>query len=226
MSAKCMSSHGIDAFTVMKNSLAVDEILCSYEREYKPQIPAQPKLTPSTGLSLPHWFVEESLQEYTRWKSGKWLRTATRGSGQYKMSSYGLDVDLDTSPLACAAACASLGLPVALLCGDRVDVKRSSGRILELQEEAVVLGAYQGRLFYRLVSQKSEGGSLMEGGGRAWFWDESEAVEGGLQLIGEGRGRSVVLPKLNRFNPVCGGLKVVYASGAVGKLQTRCLFLF
>eukprot|EP00985_Skeletonema_marinoi_P004924 scaffold2134_cov178-Skeletonema_marinoi.AAC.2 len=226
MSAKCMSSHGIDAFTVMKNSLAVDEILCSYEREYKPQIPVQPKLTPSTGLSLPHWFVEESLQEYTRWKSGKWLRTATRGSGQYKMSSYGLDVDLDTSPLACAAACASLGLPVALLCGDRVDVKRSSGRILELQEEAVVLGAYQGRLFYRLVSQKSEGGSLMEGGGRAWFWDESEAVEGGLQLIGEGRGRSVVLPKLNRFNPVCGGLKVVYASGAVGKLQTRCLFLF
>ncbi|KAK1745265.1 HECT domain-containing protein [Skeletonema marinoi] len=219
MSAKCMSSHGIDAFTVMKNSLAVDEILCSYERVYKPQIPVQPKLTPSTGLSLPHWFVEESLQEYTRWKSGKWLRTATRGSGQYKMSSYGLDVDLDTSPLACAAACASLGLPVALLCGDRVDVKRSSGRILELQEEAVVLGAYQGRLFYRLVSQKSEGGSLMEGGGRAWFWDESEAVEGGLHLIGEGRGRSVVLPKLNRFNPVCGGLKVVYASGAVDTMD-------
>ena len=60
----------------------------------------------------------------------------------------------------------------------------------------------------------------MEGGGRAWFWDESEAVEGGLQLIGEGRGRSVSLPKMNRFNPVCGGLKVVYAGGAVGKMQT------
>ena len=86
-----------------------------------------------------------------------------------------------------------------------------------------MLGAYQGRLFYRLVSQKSEGGSLMEGGGRAWFWDESETVEGGLQLIGEGRGRSVVLPKLNRFNPVCGGLKVVYNGGAVGKLQTYLL---
>ena len=225
-SGKCMTSHGIDAFTVMKNSLAVDEILCAYEKDYTPRIPAQLKVPPSTGLSMPPWFVEESLQEYNRWRSGRWLRTATRGSGQYRLSSYGLDVDLDTSPLACAAACASLGLPVALLCGDRVDVKRSSGRILELQEEAVVLGAYQGRLFYRLVSQKSEGGSLMEGGGRAWFWDESEAVEGGLQLIGEGRGRSVVLPKLNRFNPVCGGLKVVYNGGAVGKLQKYCLETF
>lgn len=223
LSGKFMTSHGIDALTVMKNSLAVDEILCAYEKEYMPRIPAQLKVPPSIGLSMPPWFVKESLQEYNRWRSGRWLRTATRGSGQYRLSSYGLDVDLDTSPFACAAACASLGLPVALLCGDRVDVKRSSGRILELQEEAVVLGAYQGRLFYRLVSQKSEGGSLMEGGGRAWFWDESETVEGGLQLIGEGRGRSVVLPKLNRFNPVCGGLKVVYNGGAVGKLQTYLL---
>jgi hypothetical protein len=216
-----MTSHGVDGFTVMNNSLAVDEILCAYEGE-KPQVLNRPSPTPSAGPSLPQWFVEESLQEYNRWKSGRWLRTATRGSGQYRLSSCGLDVDVDTSPLACAAACASLGLPVALLCGDRVDIKRSAGRILELQEEAVVLGAYQGRLFYRLVSQKSEGGSLMEGGGRAWFWDESEGVEGGLQLIGEGLGRSVVLPKLNRFNPVCGGLKVVYAGGAVGKkLQAR-----
>ena len=121
------------------------------------------------------------------------------------------------SPLSCAAACASIGLPIALLPGDRVDVKRSAGRILELQEEAVVLGTYQGRLFYRLVSQKSEGGSLTEGGGRAWFWDESEAVDGGLQLIGDGLGHNVPLPKLNRFKPKCGGLKVVYGGGAVGK---------
>ena len=98
-------------------------------------------------------------------------------------------------------------------------MKRCGGRILELQEEAVVLGTYQGRLFYRLVSQKSEGGSLMEGGGRSWFWDESEAVDGGLQLIGEGSGHSVNLPKLNRFNPLHGGLKVVYVGGAVGELS-------
>lgn len=99
-------------------------------------------------------------------------------------------------------------------------MKRSAGRILELQEEAVVLGAYQGNLFYRIVSQKSEGGSLTEGGGRSWFWDESEAVEGGLELIGEGLGRSVSLPKLRHFIPRCGGLRVVYPKGAVGEIQT------
>ena len=59
----------------------------------------------------------------------------------------------------------------------------------------------------------------MEGGGRAWFWDESEAVDGGLHLIGEGLGRSIKLPKLNRFNPPNGGLKVVYGGGAVGELK-------
>lgn len=154
-------------------------------------------------------------QPDTRWKSGRWLRTDTRGSGPCKLSNYGLDVDLDTSPFACAAACASIGLPVAYLPGDKIDVKRSAGRILELQEEAVILGAYQGRLYYRLVSQKSEGGSLMEGGGRAWFWDECEAVDGGLQLIGDGLGHGVELPKLNRFNPPHGGLEVVYQGGAV-----------
>ena len=58
----------------------------------------------------------------------------------------------------------------------------------------------------------------MEGGGRCWFWDESEAVDGGLQLIGNGLGHSVALPKLERFNPRCGGLKVVYKGGAVGEL--------
>lgn len=126
---------------------------------------------------------------------------------------------MDISPLSCAAASASLGLSTALLHGDRVDVKRSAGRILELHEEAVVLGSYQGRLFYRIVSQKSEGGSLTEGGGRAWFWDESEAVEGGLKLIGEDSGRSVLLPKLSRFRPRCGGLKVVYPGGAVGEIS-------
>lgn len=125
---------------------------------------------------------------------------------------------MDTSPFECAAACASLGLPIAFLPGDKVDVKRCGGRVLELQEEAVVLGTYQGRLFYRLISQKSEGGSLMEGGGRSWFWDESEAVDGGLQLIGEGLGLSITLPKLNRFNPTHSGLKVVYEGGAVGAL--------
>jgi hypothetical protein len=88
--------------------------------------------------------------------------------------------------------------------------------MLELAEEAVVLGAHQGRLFYRIVSQKSEGGSLTEGGGRAWFWDESEVVDNGIVLIGEGKGMGIPLPILDRFKCLsAGGLKIVYEGGAV-----------
>lgn len=210
ISAKWMTSHGVDGATIVRNNLAVDEILCAYER---PQLHITSEISPS--FSLPQWFVKESFHEYSRWRTGRWFKSSTRGSGPCKLSSYGLDVYLDTSPFACAAACASLGLSIAFLPGDKVDVKRCGGRVLELQEEAVVLGTYQGRLFYRLISQKSEGGSLMEGGGRSWFWDESEAVDGGLQLIGEGLGLSIALPKLNRFNPTHSGLKVVYEGGAV-----------
>jgi hypothetical protein len=103
-----------------------------------------------------------------------------------------------------------------LLPGDRVAVKRSAGRQLELAEEALVLGAFQGRLFYRLVSQKSEGGSLTEGGGRAWFWDESEVVDDSLQLVGAGRGLGIALPLIDRFRCLStGGLRIVYQGGAV-----------
>lgn len=213
MSSKWTTSHGVHGLNVMQNVLSVDEIFCAYNDEAPSAVTSPNKSL--TDVVFPQWFVKESFVEYKKWQSGRWIRSSTRGSGPYRLSSTGLDIDLDTTPLVCAAACASIGLPIALLPGDRIDVKRSAGRLLELQEEAVVLGAHQGRLWYRLVSQKSEGGSLMEGGGRAWFWDESEAVEGGLLLIGEGKGRAVELPMISRFKPTC-GLKIVYVSGAVG----------
>lgn len=220
MSSKWMSSHGIEGVTALRNAIAVDEILCAYEGSSNsnlvPYVNAQEekKEEKPVSLTLPKWFVEESYLEYQRWKSGRWLRSVTRGSGPYTLASFGLDCDLDTSPISCASACAAIGIPIALLSGDKVAIKRSAGRLLELQEEAVILGAHQGRLFYRISSQKSEGGSLMEGGGRAWFWDESEAVHGGLQLIGEGLGLSVELPKLAKFRSP-GSLQVVFTGGAV-----------
>jgi len=211
LSGKWMSGVGVDGVNSLKNALSVDEVLCMYQDETISKDTAG-----SVGVQIPPWFVEESYQEYERWKSGKWLRSVSRGSGPYPLASFGLDVDVDTSSLACASACASLGLRKALLSGDRLLVKRSAGRMLELPEEAVVLGACQGRLFYRIVLQKSEGGSLTEGGGRAWFWDESEVVDGGLTLIGEGLGLDVELPLLERFKCMApGGLRIVYNGGAV-----------
>jgi len=166
-------------------------------------------------LGVPRWFVNEAFAEYKHWNSNLWRRTTTRGSGPFPLTTFGLDIDLDSSSLACASASALLGLNRALLSGDRVRLKRSAGRILELAEEAVVLGSYQGRLYYKIVSQKSEGGSLTEGGGRAWFWDESEVVDG-LELINDSKGKNVVLPSMNRFRCTSsGGFKVVYEGGAV-----------
>lgn len=228
ISSKWMSSYGIDGVTVLKNVLAVDEILCRYDDSRRNNVTSKPHKSireaeqsmtspESSGANiLPKWFIEEAYAEYERWCDGRWYRSRTRGSGPHQLATFGLDVDLDTSPLACASACAALGSKCALLSGDRVVVKRSAGRMLELAEEAVVLGAYQGRLFYRIVAQKNEGGSLTEGGGRAWFWDESEVVENGLQLIGIGKGLGVPLPLLDRFRcTATGGLKIVYEGGAV-----------
>jgi hypothetical protein len=187
----------VDGVTVLNNVLAVDEILFRY---------ADPEDSFASKNFFPRWFVEEAFSEYKRWHSGRYRRAAHRGK---------TDLDLDSSSLACAAASAALGLREAYLAGDRVCLKRSAGRILELAEEAIVLGAYQGRLFYRIVSQKSEGGSLTEGGGRAWCWDESEVVDG-LPFVGNPKGLGVELPLLDRFRCLSvGGLKIVYEGGAV-----------
>ena len=58
MSAKWMTSHGVDGATIVRNNLAVDEILCAYER---PQLHITSEISPS--FSLPQWFVKESFHE-------------------------------------------------------------------------------------------------------------------------------------------------------------------
>ena len=62
-----------------------------------------------SSSSFPKWFVEESFQEFQRWRSDRWTRSQTRGA----LTSTALEVYLDTSPFACAAACASIGADVA-----------------------------------------------------------------------------------------------------------------
>jgi hypothetical protein len=207
-SSKWSTSYGVDSVTTVDNILAVDQILSTYANHGSSE-------TKVGSCTFPSWFVREAFTEFKRWSSGQWSRSATRGSGPSRLACFGLDVDMDASPKACAAASAGIGLKYALLAGDRVRLTRSAGRILELAEEAVVVGAYQGRLYYRIVSQKSEGGSLTEGGGRAWCWDESEVVDG-LPFVLPGKGLDVALPMLDRFSCLSpGGLRIVYEGGAV-----------
>lgn len=208
ISSKWGTTFGVDGVVSLSNIVAVDEVLCKYSE-------AAHHAKPSTDVSFPPWFIEEAFSEFNRWSSASWTRCVSRGSGPYCLAGMGLDVDFDSSPLACAAASAAIGLREALLAGDRVKLSRSAGRILELAEEAVVLGAHQGCLYYRIISQKSEGGSLTEGGGRAWCWDESEAVDG-LPFVAPSTERGFLLPKLARFTCTsAGGLRVIYDIGAV-----------
>jgi HECT-domain (ubiquitin-transferase)/SPRY domain len=203
LSSKWNTTFGVDGVVSLRNIIAFDELLASYSHEV------------ANEMNFPLWFLEESLSDYSRWIDCRWTRSTTRGSGPFRSTSSCLDVYFDLSPMACAAASAALGLNEALLAGDRVKLSRSAGRILELAEEAIVLGCYQGRLYYRIVSQKSEGGSLNEGGGRAWCWDESEVVDP-LLFVLPSKGHGIRLPKLARFAcPSNGGLRVVYDNGAV-----------
>lgn len=205
-STKWNTSYGVDGTTLLRNIIAVDEVIH--------RVAAINEQECQTDF-VPDWLIREAYNEYNQWFESRWLRSATRGSGPCIHTSYGLTTDFDTSPKACAAATASLGIPYALLSGDRVKLTRSAGRILELEEEAVVLGAFQGQLYYRIVSQKSEGGSLTEGGGRAWHLDESEVVDG-LPFVNPEKGLGVKLPRLDRFRCLSsGGLRIVFEGGAV-----------
>lgn len=75
------------------------------------------------------------------------------------MVSFGHDVDFDSSPIAYASASASLGFDFAVLAGDRVKLRQSAGRVLDLDEEAVVLGTFQGQLYSRVFLRKTKGQS-------------------------------------------------------------------
>ena len=211
LSSKWNTSFGVDGTITVKNALAVDEVLHFYSGSQRDNISDKS----TKAEQFPEWFIDEAFSEYKMWRANSWCSSVTRGSGPHRLATFGLDLHLDASPLACASAGALLGLKHALLTGDRVRLKRSAGRILELAEEAIVLGSFQGRLYYRIVSQKSEGGSLTEGGGRAWCWDESEVVDG-VTPINAAKGIGVELPLMDRFKCTSsGGLRIVYESGAV-----------
>jgi hypothetical protein len=201
---KWMSSYGTDAEVLLRNCQRVDEILRIYTRDQSAK----------ESIEVPFWLRSEAFHCYTRCNNPFTSMTmSTRGSPP---ASSGLRIDIDTSPFACAVACSFIGSTCVLLPGDKIRIKRSHGRILELQEESIILGAFQNKLWYRLIKQKSEGGSLAEGGGRAWFFDECDAVDQSIEILRPSPFNKIPLNLIKRFKcPSCGGIEVIYPSGAV-----------
>jgi HECT-domain (ubiquitin-transferase)/SPRY domain/UBA/TS-N domain len=186
------TTYGVDGVTIVKNALSVDELLQKF----------------ASDEPLPGWFLNEAFFEYQRWSKGSWAQTETRGSRPYR-------VDLDTSEIGCAAASSALGMKYALLPGDRIRLKRSAGRILQLAEEAVILGQHQQRIIYKIVAQENEGQSLSEGADLPHCFEECDVVDD-IEFLSEPKGHGIPLPTLDRFRCMSScGLKIVYSGGAV-----------
>ena len=199
---KWISNYGQSCIDTLGNVMKVDEAIRCYH---------------NGTMNMPSWMQEEGFSEYNKWRKSNSIVVSSRGCSPIPLCTSNLDVNLDTSPYSCGLACALLGMRQVLLCGDKVEVKRCQGRILELPEVAEVLGTMNGRLFYRLTSQKSEGGSLVEGGGRAWFWDESEVMDDSLLILERKSSHNLehVIPRLDRFTCYGHDLKVIYEKGAL-----------
>ena len=136
-------------------------------------------VSPSTSIRGPNilhdsssWLFREAYSDWKRWLSARYIRVRSR------CQAAGPLVAVDITPRACVEACIRLGLPYALLRGDRVLFSKSSGRKLDTKEEAVILGSYKGQLWYRLDSQQGQAdGGIMESAALAWSLVPSD-IEG------------------------------------------------
>jgi len=107
------------------------------------------------------WIYRDGWRNWAQWKENAYCRIRTRCKPT--------PVVINRTVRACAEASIRLGLPIAMFRGDRFLFVRSSGRELEQKEEAVVLGAFQGRLWYRLDTQQTDIASeLLESAELAW----------------------------------------------------------
>jgi hypothetical protein len=138
---------------------------------------------------------------YDQWREGSGIVVNTRGNVLKRVSTKTEDM---------VDACVRLGMTDLLLPGDIIKLKKSCGRPLELSEVARVVGASGGNLFVAVVSQSGEGGSLHEGGGRAWCMSECDVVDGGFEVLkrAEDWTLDVVLERSGAF--AGGDMKIVY----------------
>lgn len=166
-----------------------------------------------TPLSKDMWTYREAWRDWLRWKNYKHLRVRTRCKAPNLM------VNLDTSPRACVDASIRIGLKTAMFHGDRFVWVKACGRKLETKEDAVILGAFRGMLWYRHDNQIGNTGTLVESSAPAWCLATHDVED--IQLVSRGIIGSLLPPeiiniKLPRLPMFHGGrVKVIYEGGAV-----------
>ena len=134
--------------------------------------------THNQPASMHLWVYRDAWRNWLQWQACKKSRVRTRCKS--------VPVDIDVTPRACTAASVRLGLKKAMYRGDRFSFVRSQGRTLDMKEDAVVLGAYRGELWYRLDTQQGDAqGSgpergpqeLIESGSVAWCLAQADVED-------------------------------------------------
>ena len=151
------------------------------------------------------WLYSQACGDFISWKKGKTINVKSRAN------CISTCIRLDLSLTASAESSIRLGLERALYPGDKIRITKSCGRLLENQEEAIILGTYRKRLWYRLT-----GDNVSEGSSLAWFLAPYDSE--GLFLLQRGglvpdRLSSLELPRIPKFRG--GTFKVTCKDGAI-----------
>ncbi|RYG70468.1 hypothetical protein EON64_00055 [archaeon] len=169
-------------------------------------------------LEAHRWIYREGWRNFHSMSHSTALRVRCRSASTQ------LSIALDTSYLACLEASLHLGLLRVLLPGDRVAFTKSSGRVLSSKEEAVILGAYQRTLWYKLDAQASSGSNTADNTASIWSLLPSDIeglrvarLGGSSNNLADSGMTSVLhnatLPRLTQFR---GGLiSILHDGGAV-----------
>jgi hypothetical protein len=165
----------------------------------------------STPLDQDMWIYRYAWKYWHRWKQDRYLRVRCRCRG------LGPNLILDTHPVACVRASVMLGLSTPLFTGDRLLMNSSAGRAIDAKEEAIVLGVYDGRLFYRLDIQRG-GENSNEGASLVWMFCQYDMDK--LTIVSRGKmyqslrdEDNASLAKTPKFQGTF--LRVTYETGAV-----------
>ncbi|OWZ20853.1 HECT E3 ubiquitin ligase [Phytophthora megakarya] len=168
LNQKWVSMPGVSPRQILSDAVDVSKSLQSwYVSIQQGKVSASIQTPLDARVKLPELLLRESWVEWRRWSDNHWQRCHVRPRG--------ISVDFDTSSAACIGVSNAAGLGAPFLAGDRVRMCSKCGQELNQPEEAVVLGAYRGFLWYRTETQGNEGAD--EGRAWAWYWSPSELPE-------------------------------------------------
>lgn len=216
-------SKNVDRVTISPRwlssiGISEQEELSLYQCSYQLLSSWNAERSDAEPLEAHRWIYREGWRNFHSMNHSTALRVRCRSASTQ------LSLALDTSFLACLEASLQLGLLRPLLPGDRVAFTKSSGRVLSSKEEAVILGAYQRTLWYKLDAQASSGSNTADNTASIWSLLPSDIeglrvarLAGNVSSLAESNLadilHKVTLPRLPQFRGCL--INILHDGGAV-----------